>query len=175
MGQYFLIVNTDKKQYLDGFRFGEGVADLQVVSGYHAQALALLTCRMDDARDTEGTLLGSWSRSFVLAAGEYASPGRHDIETATAENPERNLYRMAREEFEDISYRALAMLCETHERVCYELAEKVSNPRYEKIIFHLGNVIDEVGCAPLEQALYEVVGASWKNQYQKAIHRYAKL
>lgn len=175
MGQYFLVVNTDKKQYLDGFRFGEGIADLQVVSGYHAQALALLTCRMDDVRDTEGTLLGSWSKDLVLAAGEFASPGKYGIETATTGNPDRNLYRMARDEFEDISYQALAILCETHEPICYELAQKASIPRYEKVIFHLGNVIREIGCVPLEQALFEVLGSNWKDRYKAVADYYVQV
>ena len=61
MGQYFLVVNTDKKQFIDAWKFGEGVETLQAVSGYHAQALALLTCRMNQVRDTKNTLLGSWS------------------------------------------------------------------------------------------------------------------
>ena len=171
MGQYFLIVNTDKKQFLDAYRFGEGVADLQIVSGYHAQALALLSCKMDDVRDTEGSLLGSWSRDFVLAVGDYAPPDKYGIKTATEEKPERNLYKLAREEFEDISYKALAMLCETHELICYELAEKASVPRYKKLIFHLGNVINEVGCESLENALTEVLG-DWEQQYEKATAQY---
>lgn len=166
MGQYFLIVNTNKKQYLSGNSFGEGVADLQIVSGYHAQALALLMCKMDDVRNTEGTLLGIWSGDAVIAAGEYAEPDKYSIKTSTEKEPERNLYKMAKAEFEDIGYKALATLCETHETICYELAEKTAIPRYEKLIFHLGNVITQVGCESLEIALNEIVG-DWKPLYEK--------
>lgn len=166
MGQYFLVVNTDKKQFIDAWKFGEGVADLQAVSGYHAQALALLTCRMDEVRDTAGNLLGSWSGDQVFAAAEYASTGNDDAK--------RNLYKTALEEFEDISYKALAMLCDTHEPVCWELSEKVATPRHERLIFHLGNAITEAGgCPPLEQALNEVIGANWKDRYQSAAEHYA--
>ena len=166
MGQYFLVVNTDKKQYLDAWKFGEGVADLQAVSGYHAQALALLTCRMDQVRDTDDTLLGSWSGDRVIAAAEYAS----------AENEaEQNLYKIAREEFEDISYQALAMLCETHEPAAYELAEKAATRRHERLIFHLGNAVSEFDCASLEQALYEVIGSNWKDRYKAAAEYHAAL
>ena len=164
MGQYFLVVNTDKKQFIDAWKFGEGVETLQAVSGYHAQAVALLTCRMDQVRDTAESLLGSWSGDNVIAAAEYASTGN---------NAEHNLYKTARDEFEDISYKALAMLCDTHESVCWELAEKVSTPRYEKLIYHLGNTIEEAGCISLEQALNEVIGANWKDRHQAAAEHYA--
>jgi len=159
MGQYFLVVNTDKKQFIDAWKFGEGVADLQAVSGYHAQAVALLTCRMDQVRGTEGNLLGSWSGDQVIAAAEYASTGEN------GNGAEHNLYKTAREEFEDISYKALALLCDTHEPVCYELAEKAATPRHERLIYHLGNAITEAGCASLEQALNDVIGANWKDRY----------
>lgn len=161
MGQYFLIVNKDKKQFLDARKFGEGVEISQAVSGYHAQALALLTCRMDAVRDTNNNLLGSWSGDFVAAAGEYAA--------------EPNLYKTARAEFEDISYKALAMLCDTHESVCYELAEKALNPRYKKLIYHLGNAIGENGSPSLEQALSEVIGSQWRESYKSAAEYYAAL
>lgn len=174
MGQYFLIVNINKKQFLNAYKFGEGIADLQTVSGYHAQALALLTCRMDELRNTKDTLIGSWSEDLIVATGEYASPDKYKIKTSTNDNPERNLYRMAQSEFEDISYKALAMLCETHEQICYELAEKVLTPRYERLIFHLGNVIIEIGCVPLEQALAECLGANWKMSYKTAVEKYAE-
>jgi hypothetical protein len=174
MGQYFIIVNTDKKQYLSGNSFGEGVADLQVLTGYHSQAIALLMCRMDEVRDIEGTLLGSWSKDDVIATGEYAESNKHGIITSTETDPERNLYKMAKADFEDISYKALAMLCETHETVCYELAEKVSKPRYEKFIFHLGNVINQLGCEPLETALNEILG-DWKQLFEKSLKYYENL
>lgn len=167
MGQYFLVVNTDKKQFIDAWKFGEGVAGLQAVSGYHAQAVALLTCRMDQVRDTANTLLGSWSGDQVFAAAEYASTNQNGAE--------QNLYKTARSEFEDISYKALAMLCDTHESVCYELAEKTAARRHEKFIFHLGNAITEVGSVSLEQALKEVIGANWKDRYQAAAEHYAAL
>ena len=166
MGQYFLVVNTDKKQFIDAWKFGEGVETLQAVSGYHAQAIALLTCRMDQVRDTAGNLLGSWSCDQVIAAAEYAS---------TENGAASNLYKTAREEFEDISYKALAMLCDTHEPVCWELAEKAAAPRYEKLIYHLGNAIEESGCDSLEHALNEIIGANWKDRHKAAAEHYAAL
>jgi hypothetical protein len=165
MGQYFLVVNTDKKQFIDAWKFGEGVAYLQAVSGYHAQAVALLTCRMDQVRGTEGNLLGSWSGDNVIVAAEYSLTGNDGVE--------RNLYKTARDEFEDISYKALAMLCATHEPVCWELAEKASTRRHERLIFHLGNAISEAGSGSLEQALNEVIGAEWKDRYKAAAEHYA--
>jgi hypothetical protein len=167
MGQYFLIVNTDKKQFIDAWKFGEGVEILQAVSGYHAQALALLTCDMSQVRDRDGTLLGSWSGDQIIAAAEYASTNENDAV--------RNPYKLAREEFEDISYKALAMLCETHETVCWELAEKSATRRHERLIYHLGNAITEAGCPQLEQALYEVIGSDWKDRYKAAAEHYAAL
>lgn len=174
MGQYFLIINTDKKQFLDPYCFGEGVADLQMISGFHAQALALLATKMNEIYETENGLMSSWSGDFVVIAGDYAPPNKYGVKTTTPEKADRNLYKMARDEFEDISYKAFAMLCETHESVCYELAEKASIPRYEKIIFHLGNVINQYGSESLKNALSEVLGSNWNQRYVTIAKDYAE-
>ena len=53
--------------------------------------------------------------------------------------------------------------------------KKPRSRRYEKLIYHLGNAINEAGCPSLEQALYEVIGSDWKDRYKAAAEHYAAL
>src|SRR5262245_2477999 len=112
MGQYFVFVNPVKKQFLDAGKFDEGVKYWNVLVGYHAYAIALLVCRLDEIEHSYCEHAGSWFSDPVIVAGDdEGPPDAYGIKTTTAEKPERNLYWMASEEFEDISYRAVAMLC----------------------------------------------------------------
>lgn len=72
---------------------------------------------------------------------------------------------MAKEEFEDISYRAIAMLCEGS--YASELARKAADPLNTFLLKHLGNVVFQVGCTPLEKALEESLGSEWTRRYKE--------
>ena len=105
MGQYFKIVNPTKKQCIDAFKFDENIKASGVMYGYHGFAVALLVCRLDEVPHTYGDLAGFWHGDPVIAVGDdYGEPDVYGVKTSTEENPHRNLYWLAKEEYEDVSY-----------------------------------------------------------------------
>lgn len=176
MGQYFKIVNPAKRQYLDAGKFDEGVKSSSVLYGYHAVAVALLVCSLDQVRYESGkprhdygTLAGSWCGDPIFIAGDdNGKPDELGIKTSTEQNPDRNLYWMAKEEFDDISYKALAMLCEGRSGFAEEIVGKVDEIGHYSLIVHLGNVVFQERCKPLETTLEKIVGSDWTRKYKKA-------
>ncbi len=79
-----------------------------------------------------GPLAGSWFGDPVIAAGDdYGQPDQYGIQTSIEQNPQRNLNVMATEEFEDITYQALAMLCQGREGFAKEMAYRAKeSPGY---------------------------------------------
>jgi hypothetical protein len=174
MGEYYHIVNPAKRQYLSADKFGEGSKARSVIRGYHGIALAALICNFDQVRNGSdqprhgyGALAGTWFGDRIYLAGDgYGQPNDFGIQTSTDSNPGRNLYWMAMEEFEDISYRAIAMLCEGG--YASELAHAAADPLKSFLLKHLGNVVFRVGCTPLENALAESLGSEWTRKYKEA-------
>jgi hypothetical protein len=109
MGISFLVANIDKKQYIDPAAFGGGNLR-RYFQGDHTVALAMLTCNAEGVGI--GPPAGSWWRDRVVAVMDCAPPNEFGINTKTEEEPGRNLYMMAWQEFEDVSYDAMAILCE---------------------------------------------------------------
>lgn len=177
MGQYFKIVNPAKRQYLDAGRFNENVKSSGVLYGYHAVAVAFLVCNIDQVRNgwgepihNFGELAGSWcGDSVFIVSDDHGKADEFGVKTSTEQNPDRNLNAMAKEEFEDISYSAIAMLCTGREDIAEEMAQRAAsglNP--DGNLVHLGNVIFYVGCKSLESALAKEYGVDWASRYKKA-------
>ncbi len=175
MGQYFKIVNPVKRQYLDASSFGENIKASGFMIGYHAIALAVIVCNSDEVPKhyRYGPLAGSWCGDPIYAAGDdYGLPNLHGIVTSTEENPQRNLNQMAKEEFEDISYRAIAMLCEGGDYYSEAFAKRVAESPDSELIVHLGNVIFQIGCEPLKKALIKELGEEWTKLYKGACNKW---
>jgi hypothetical protein len=173
MGQYFKIVNPVKRQYIDiGHFAGENEKTSGVMQGNHAVAVAVLMCKLDEVSHNFGMLAGSWYGDPIIAAGDdYGQPDQYGIQTSMEQEPQRNLNQMASEEFEDITYQALAMLCQGREGFAEDMAHwaKVS-PDY--VLVDLGNTVFQVGCEPLERALNDILGLDWTKQYEQARGKY---
>lgn len=180
MGQYFKIVNPAKRQYIDANRFNENIKASGVLFGYHATAVAFLMCNMDQVRIGQGKpvysgveFAGSWSGDRIYIAGdEHGEPDEFGVKTATESNPTRNLYEMAREEFEDVSYKAIALICNVHEEIAEELVDRAAAGYVDTNLVHLGNVVFTVGCKSLELALEKKFGGEWVSIYKKAYAAY---
>ncbi len=169
MGQYFKIVNPAKRQYFNPSAFAENNKASGVLFGYHAFAVALLVCNLKEVRHDYGELAGSWFGDAVIAAGDdYGKPDVYGVKTSTEENPNRNLNQMARDEFEDISYKAIAMLCEGRGGFAEEIVKESKEGIDSELLMLLGNVVFQVGCRPLEVALEEVYGTEWTKKYKKS-------
>ena len=184
MGEYYYIVNIPKRQFLRPAAFGEPIKRSFVPGGFHAIATAMLACGVghyDDISHDDNPKWaaseGSWYRDPIELVGDEERPNKHGIQTATPANPDRNLYQMAYEEFEDISARAIAMLINGRYSAIEGLAKQVvSNPYEGKILFeYLGNMLvmeeflDPEPARELEQALLFHVGPDWLEKYRKVL------
>ncbi len=101
MGQYFFIVNMDKKQYLHPHRFGDMLKAVELASGTNTlRALAMLLTKStgggggDFAEDPEG-IIGSWAGDRIWIVGDYDSS---------------KLFEKAEEEYEEMSPKVIPLL-----------------------------------------------------------------
>lgn len=122
MGQYYYVVNIDKREYLHPHKFGEGLklSEFAFSRGGTMTGLALLLADGNgrgggDIRAGDpGGLIGSWAGDRIVIAGDYADPGKFlDGITPEGHNPDDepwNLHGVARETFKDISGAVAALI-----------------------------------------------------------------
>jgi len=109
MGEYFKILNTTKKQYIDPSQFGNNDEFSGLFEGVHAAALRYLL--YGGSIEFENPLVGSWANDSIILAGDEAKPDLHGIKTSTPEYPNRNLNDIATGEYQDISLQVIELLC----------------------------------------------------------------
>jgi hypothetical protein len=112
MGQYYLVVNIDKKQYLDPHRCGDGLKLLEFGCSANGTLTALAVLLADgngrgggDLR-SQHPIIGTWAGDRIVVAGDYADHGRF------VPDKTRNLYELAREYFDDLSRPALRAMAD---------------------------------------------------------------
>lgn len=147
MGQYYKIVNLDKKQYLYPHRFGDGIKLIEFSTSRFGTLMALsILLSQGNGRGggdirSEHPLVGSWAGDRIVAAGDYADEmefvDEKDIErwkeNYTKENEEvpkhkPNLYEIAAYVFKNISEEVVEAICQDA-----ELADVLSQmPRWDK-------------------------------------------
>ena len=161
MGQYFLIVNPAKRQFLDPSSFGMNPKRSGMMQGLPGFAVGLLVS--DDLKEGGPTgLLGSWVGDPVIAAGDdLGRPDPAGISTSSELQPDRNLNGLAREEFEDITPQAIAMLA--YFGYADELAEFALEHRHP--LRYLGPVVFALKCEPLKKAL-DRLDPDWGKKYK---------
>jgi hypothetical protein len=158
VGGYYLIVNPAKRECLDPARFGEGTKFHNLLGGGHS-SLALKYLISDSG---PGWWVGD---PVILAADDTGPPNLAGLVTTTPTAPHRNLYFQAREEFTDISYRALDLICHS-QTVAADLALLAT--RFNRLLLDLGTALDQYGLRPLELALEQAVGRPWRKAYNIA-------
>lgn len=113
MGQYYLVVNLDKKQYLHPHRFGDGLKLREFGQSGFGTMYALASLLADgNGRGggdipSEDPLIGSWAGDRIVIAGDYADPGKFGLKSDLA------LYEEARTQYHDISQVVAEMLRST--------------------------------------------------------------
>jgi hypothetical protein len=93
MGQYYLVINKTKKEYLHPHEFGSGLKACEFLSdGRVTQGLGLLLIKTDASGggdlSSESNLIGSWAGDEIYIVGDYDSS---------------NLYDFASKEYKDVS------------------------------------------------------------------------
>jgi len=110
MGQYYLVVNLDKREYLYPHKFGDGLKLLEFGASGCGTMIGLAVLLADGNGRGGGDLhsdnpvIGSWAGDRICIAGDYA-----DKWTLGAP-PDMNVYTWATEEFTDISEQVIAAL-----------------------------------------------------------------
>lgn len=109
MGQYFKVVNLDKRELLHPHKFNEGLKLMEFAhEGRTLRGLAVLLSNGNGGNGgdihSSDSLVGSWAGDRIVVAGDYGDDGRW------VEDPKSNLYGVATETFTDISSRVRAML-----------------------------------------------------------------
>ena len=112
MGQYYLIVNLDKKQYLHPHRCGDGLKLLEFGCSATGTLTALAILLADgngrgggDLR-SENPVIGSWAGDRIVITGDYADEGKF------TGDPASNLYAVAGEAYQDISRQAMCAMAD---------------------------------------------------------------
>lgn len=86
MGQYYYIVNLDKKQYLHPHAFGDGLKLMEFGCSGEGTLLALAALLADGNGQgfgdlkSDDSLVGSWAGDRIVVAGDYAAPGHWGVE-----------------------------------------------------------------------------------------------
>ncbi len=104
MGQYFKVVNLDKKEVLHPHKLGDGLKLMEFGGGGGTMlALAVLLADNSDHR-VEGPLVGSWSGDRIVIAGDYGPHFPGEGEDGDS------LYDIASNTYDDISLEIRAVL-----------------------------------------------------------------
>ena len=119
MGQYWLPVNVDKREFLDPHKFGDGLKFMEFGASPSGtmNALAVLLAQPEsmghgggDLR-TKNPIVGHWIGDLVVLAGDYGLPWPGaGVDPERPEKGDRTLYKLARQEFTDITADVLAAL-----------------------------------------------------------------
>lgn len=133
MGQYYLTVNLDKRQYLHPHRFGDGLKLLEFGSSGDGTMTGLAILLAEGNGRGGGDLrsghpiIGSWAGDRIVIAGDYSDPLKY-LDGVSGDKLQRvaehcftegyrqaervNLYHWARSTFEDISDTVLSALAD---------------------------------------------------------------
>lgn len=116
MGQYYKIVNLDKREYIDPSKFGDGLKLLEFGCSASGTLCGLAILLADGNNRGGGDLgsddpvVGSWAGNRIVVAGDYADDGKF-LEEFTP-NKEIALYAYAYKSFTDISTKVIAAMKE---------------------------------------------------------------
>jgi len=108
MGQYYYIVNVDKKQYLHPHRFNDGLKAREFgYGGKTMRALHALLTKSDDGGgvgdynedDDKFNVIGRWAYDRIVIIGDYDSS---------------KLFDLCDEEYEEISGKVLPLIDATY-------------------------------------------------------------
>lgn len=119
MGQYHIIVNLDKQEYLDPHKFGDGLKLMEFGgSGDGAMlGLAVLLAK-DNGRGggdlrSDDPIIGSWAGDRIEIAGDYGDKiyKLHPEDVEDGQTP-CNLYEYAYKYFDNIGNRVIAAIVE---------------------------------------------------------------
>ena len=138
MGQYYLLVNLDKKEYLETHKFND-CSKLMEFGQSAGGVLLGLTILLADGNgrgggdiNSDDSIIGSWAGDRIVITGDYANPRKFlteqeikDYQEKYKEEEEKdrqqymenntNLYSIAQAFYEDISNKIVKVLIDAKE------------------------------------------------------------
>jgi len=112
MGQYYVLVNLDKKEFLHPHAFGNGLKLLEFgdSSSGTMTGLAILLAdgngRGGGDLHSQNPIIGSWAGDRIVIAGDYADEGKWGLE------PTETLYSRAHKCYHDISVEVMTAMAD---------------------------------------------------------------
>ena len=129
MGQYYLICNLDKKEYLHPHRFDEGMKAREWMwSGRVPRALSILLIDGDgrgggDVRLQNTDIIGRWAGDRIVISGDYSDEGKFLQGNSEEELLEpnaagaQNVFAYAGDNYNDISEMVIGAINELPEQL----------------------------------------------------------
>jgi hypothetical protein len=112
MGQYYLIANIDKKEFIYPHKFGDGLKLLEFGADGCGTMTGLAILLADGNNRSGGDLqsnheiIGSWAGDRIVVAGDYADEGKF------TDDPTINLFDYAQEHYKDVSDAVITAMCD---------------------------------------------------------------
>lgn len=170
MTSFSIIADMNKRQYIDPLFFNDpGDLNYHYLTGNHVRAIAFLVCdngNRDTPTNKPWSLEGSWCGDRIFAVSSEMYPNIRGYRTATHERPDRNLYDMIEDEFENISQPMLILLSGLDREFAARLLAGVS-PDNLHFLWILGGALSRYPSPSLEDAVAKCFGSDWRFKYQE--------
>ena len=122
MGQYYRIVNLDKKEYISPHLFGDGAKLMEFGCSSNGMMTGLAILLADGNNRgggdlySEDAIIGSWAGDRIVITGDYADEGKFVeyssyIGDKIEYDPNKNLYQFAAEQFTNVSEGVIMAMC----------------------------------------------------------------
>ena len=175
MGQYFMIVNESKKQFIEISDLGENNKFGYVGQGLNGIALGrLLTSSGADWQDDfyaefghpekDFLHMGAWAGDKIVIAGDYDLADTNGIKTSTPDTPNFNLYSKAEDEYEDITDRVIGWLA-NNIQTSEMLAERAK--RDSDLLKKLSDLVFVNQNQQMKESLENIIGKDWTKLLKK--------
>lgn len=133
MGQYFYVVNLDKRQYLHPHVFDDGLKLMEFGNSGQATLLGLTVLLADSNGHGGGDfnqfggvqpglaeLVGSWAGDRIVFTGDYSEASYYTRGGEPINDLDHSLYETAAERFQDISSMVIELLLQGGEGVRFD-------------------------------------------------------
>jgi hypothetical protein len=116
MGQYYLIANIDKEQYIHPHAFGDGLKLMEFANSRYgvlcglAVLLASGNNRGGGDLRSDAEIIGSWAGDRIVVAGDYGAPAGKHLDDIEGADDDITVFKLAQETFENVSDETIAAI-----------------------------------------------------------------
>jgi hypothetical protein len=176
MGEYFVLANAAKQQYINAGVFNENIKRSGLLLGAHGASIGLLL-RTPSPQLPPHLLLSTWLGDLIVAAGDHVTSPAHQLFGSDAP-ADISASEFVETTFRDISYDTIDMLCTVDPTQAIRLVDRIC--QFQTIsttgLIRLGDTVLKLGTLILQAALTARLGNTWIDRYVDACqaeHRYS--